>query len=151
MSDLVSSEGRLRRFDLCAGLASLFWFVVLASGYDLGQILYGLRILVSDVPHESDVARGLAHSGIAALTVWVVQLAGFAGMVGSAGFLLRRGWSLIALVAGAVCLVWPILVWGVALTFWTALDPRGAGVMAVHTALTASVGFGMPLLAYVRH
>ena len=62
----------------------LAWNVLLLSGYDLGQLIYGARVLVSDAPGGGDVSRSFAYSGLALLTtlllfcpllVWIVTLA----------------------------------------------------------------------------
>lgn len=150
MSEPGLQETRHSVLSLAFAGLSLIWFSFLASGYSLGQVIYGLRALADDAPQDADVARSLAYSGVAALTGWLVQLAGALGVAGCVGLFMQRQWSVFVLVVAALLLVWPVLVWTVALVFWNEVDPIGANWMLAHALLTASVGFGMPLLAYVR-
>lgn len=128
-------------------VVALAWYILLFSGYDLGQLAYGSRILTSEATDSRDVGRVFAYSGIALLTTVPVRLGGAAGVLGCVGLMLRQSWAFIALVLASLLLIWPVLIWIVALTFWRAIDPGGSLLLLVHIVITTAVAFGVPIIA----
>jgi len=125
----------------------LAWNVLLLSGYDLGQLIYGARVLVSDAPGGGDVSRSFAYSGLALLTTLPRRLGGAVGALGCVGLLVQQQWAFIPLVLSTLLLFCPLLVWIVTLAFWMPLDPLGSVPLLAQAVITALTGIGFPVLA----
>ena len=128
-------------------VAALAWYGLLFTGYDLGQLVHGAKVLASDTVAPDDLGRTMAHSGIAVLTDIPVRLGGLAGVLGCIGLILRKDWAMFPLIAAALLLIWPVLVWIVSSVFWSAIDSEGALLLIVHIVITVTVAVGLPVLA----
>jgi hypothetical protein len=64
--------------------------------------------------------------------------------------MLHQSWAFIALVLSALLLIWPELVWIVALIFWRVVDPAGSLLLLVHIFITTAIAFGVPIIAGCR-
>ncbi|MCB1640168.1 MAG: hypothetical protein KDI37_00420, partial [Xanthomonadales bacterium] len=127
---------------------SLPWFALLSSGYDLGQLVFGLRVLFSAVPAGEDAQRTLAFAGTAALTALPMQLGAGLCLVGSAALLANRRWSIWPLLAGGLILCWPLLVWIVIFAVWRVLDGLGSALLLMQILITLALIIALPILGW---
>ena len=127
---------------------SLPWFALLSSGYDLGQLVFGLRVLFSAVPAGDDTQRTLAFAGTAVLTALPMQLGAGLCLVGSAALLANRRWSIWPLLAGGLILCWPLLVWIVIFAVWRVLDGLGSALLLMQILITLALIIALPILGW---
>ncbi|MCB1628114.1 MAG: hypothetical protein KDI48_10310 [Xanthomonadales bacterium] len=127
---------------------SLPWFALLSSGYDLGQLVFGLRVLFSAVPAGDDTQRTLAFAGTAVLTALPMQLGAGLCLVGSAALLANRRWSIWPLLAGSLILCWPLLVWIVIFAVWRVLDGLGSALLLMQILITLALIIALPILGW---
>lgn len=139
----------MTRFNAALVGCAMAWYTLLISGYDLGQLIFGLLVLVSDVAAADDVQRALAFAGTAALTMIPVQAGGALGLIGAGALLLRQRWAVWVLLCASACLCWPVLVWIVIFAVWRVMDGLGAALLLAQILITAIIVVMMPILGWL--
>lgn len=127
-------------------LAALGWYLLLLSGYGIGQLVHGFRTIAAETPQAGDPLRLFVHSGVDGLTLWSTRLGGMMGVLGCVGLLLGQRWGILSVLLAAIPLAWALIVWTMLFAFWRAFDSAGSWYLLAHITVTLLVVLGLPIL-----